>query len=92
VWGYLIDICVPAKTESVLLLFTERDRTCCNACLGSFNMLALPSATTIDGDVLAVTRALEIQFGSHVHMLFMSKNYISEYQKIQTKNFTCTSS
>jgi hypothetical protein len=34
----------------------------------------------------------EIQFGSHVHMLPMSKNYISECQKIQTKNFTCTSS
>jgi hypothetical protein len=27
----------------------------------------------------------EIQFGSHVHMLPMPKNYISECQKIQTK-------
>jgi hypothetical protein len=34
----------------------------------------------------------EIQFGSHVHMLHMPKNYISECQKNQTKNFTCTSS
>jgi hypothetical protein len=34
----------------------------------------------------------EIQFGSHVRMLPMPKNYISECQKNQTKNFTCTSS
>jgi hypothetical protein len=34
----------------------------------------------------------EIQLGSHVHMLPILKNYISECQKIQTKNFTCTSS
>jgi hypothetical protein len=34
----------------------------------------------------------EIQFGSHVHMLPMPKNYISKCHKIQTNFFTCTSS